>query len=291
MEGTLETFRFGPFEIDAEAEELRRSGLLLRLAHQPMRLLLMLVRRAGEIVTREEIQREIWGSDTYVDFEQGINAAIRQIRFHLGDNAEAPRYIRTVPRHGYVFVAAVERDAPPAQTSAQTRMSAPHRRWRVIGAAGALIVAVLVVVAWHSEVTQRAPSPKIITVAPFRVIGRLPEDVDVRSFTEELRATLELLPRRSILLVEDSSARRAEVRIEGTIEQERNSLRVIVSAIDAATGSRLWSETVDRPVAKRDAMAIETAHLVTQEVARRFLPPPRHEPRLRTSLPAKANEV
>ena len=95
--------RCGPFELDADREELRRSGLVLRLPHQPMRLLLLFVRRAGEVVTREEIQQELWDSDTHVDFEQGINAAIRQIRFHLGDNAEAPRYLKTVPRRGMVF--------------------------------------------------------------------------------------------------------------------------------------------------------------------------------------------
>ena len=94
--------RFGPFELDPASEEVRRSGLVLRLPPQPFRILLLLARRAGQVVTRDDIHAAIWGDGTYVDFEHGINSAIRQIRFVLGDHAEAPRYVRTLPRRGSV---------------------------------------------------------------------------------------------------------------------------------------------------------------------------------------------
>src|ERR1041384_6574653 len=103
--------RFGPFELDPVGEELRRSGTRIRLARQPLHILLLLIRRAGEVVSREEIHAAVWGDETYVDFEHGINSAIRQIRSALGDNAEQPRYVRTLPRRGYSFIAAVEQVA------------------------------------------------------------------------------------------------------------------------------------------------------------------------------------
>jgi len=310
----VEIFRFGPFELDAEREELRRGGLTLRLFPQPMRLLLMLVRRAGAMVTRDEIEREIWGSDTYVDFEQGINSAIRQIRTQLGDNADAPRYIRTVPRRGYVFVAAVERvsienEMPAATTGSavprfrgsavttelppRNRATAQPRNRRLITAAGALLAAIAIVAAilWYQKQPADTRVPREIAVVPFRVIGEVPAGVQPRAFAQELRATIGMLSHRSIVLLDENSASRANVRIEGTIQQEHDGVRVIVSGIDAATGTQIWSETYDRPKGKAEGMPIEIAHVVAREVARRFLPPPRHEPVLRTRVSPKAADV
>jgi DNA-binding winged helix-turn-helix (wHTH) protein len=99
--------RFGAFELDFATGELRKAGLLVRLQQQPFKVLALLASRAGQLVTREEIQREIWRSDTYVDFDQGLNFCIKQIRSALGDQAETPRYVETLPRRGYRFVAPV----------------------------------------------------------------------------------------------------------------------------------------------------------------------------------------
>jgi len=103
-----ELLRFGPFELDPADESLRRSGLLVRIPRQPLRILLLLVRHAGQVVTRDEIHAAIWGNETYVDFEHGTNSAIRQIRFALGDQVATPRYVRTLPRRGYSFIAGVQ---------------------------------------------------------------------------------------------------------------------------------------------------------------------------------------
>ena len=92
--------RFGTFELDLTAAELRRSGRLVALTGQPMRVLIRLVERAGEIVTREELQQEIWGDGTHVDFEAGLSTCINQIRTALGDRAASPRFVETVPRRG-----------------------------------------------------------------------------------------------------------------------------------------------------------------------------------------------
>src|ERR1700751_2816839 len=96
---------FGAFRLYPVSGELRKAGALIKLQPQPFRLLLLLVERAGTVVTREEIRRCLWSDSTFVDFEHGINFSINQIRAALADNAEEPRYIETLPRRGYRFIA------------------------------------------------------------------------------------------------------------------------------------------------------------------------------------------
>src|SRR5436305_1560767 len=102
-------FRFGVFEMDAATGELRKQGLRIRMQEQPAQFLLILLDRAGEVVTREEIRRKLWPPDTFVDFDQGLGASLRKLRQALGDDAETPRYIETIPKRGFRFVAPVER--------------------------------------------------------------------------------------------------------------------------------------------------------------------------------------
>jgi DNA-binding winged helix-turn-helix (wHTH) protein len=114
----VRVFRFGVFEVDAATGELRKQGLRIRLQEQPSQLLLMLLERAGEVVGREEICRKLWPPDTFVDFDQSVGTALRKLRQALSDDAETPHYIETIPKHGFRFVAAVERisatNSPPA---------------------------------------------------------------------------------------------------------------------------------------------------------------------------------
>lgn len=106
--------RFGTFQLDAEAGQLLKSGRVVRLKPQPLRLLQLLLSRPGAVVTRDEIKELLWGTDTFVDFEQGMNTAIRQIREALGDDAERPVFVETIPKRGYRFIAPVEGGAAPA---------------------------------------------------------------------------------------------------------------------------------------------------------------------------------
>jgi DNA-binding winged helix-turn-helix (wHTH) protein len=111
---TQNLLRFGVFELNVTTEELRKSGTLIRLAPQPIKLLALLARRSGQVVTREEIQQALWGEETYVDFEQGMNHCIKQIRNALSDSADTPLYVETVPRRGYRFLAPVVTKTIPA---------------------------------------------------------------------------------------------------------------------------------------------------------------------------------
>ena len=112
MQETAESarvYRFGVFEVDAATGELRKQGLRIRLQEQPAQFLLLLLDRAGEVVSRKEIRRSLWPPDTFVDFDQGLGAALSKLRQALGDDAETPRYIETIPKRGFRFVAPVER--------------------------------------------------------------------------------------------------------------------------------------------------------------------------------------
>jgi DNA-binding winged helix-turn-helix (wHTH) protein len=121
-------YRFGVFEADTTLGELRRQGVRIKLNAQPFQILLMLLERPGELLTREEISRELWPDGTFVDYEHGVNSAVNRIREALGDAAGNPRFVETLPRRGYRFVASVERitrdEGPPAPTP-ETTSEAP----------------------------------------------------------------------------------------------------------------------------------------------------------------------
>src|ERR1700678_427231 len=105
-------YRFGVFEADAATGELRRQGIRIKLNAQPFQMLLLLLERPGQLLTREEISRELWPDGTFVDFEHGVNSAVNRIREALRDTASNPRFVETLARRGYRFVAPVERIAP-----------------------------------------------------------------------------------------------------------------------------------------------------------------------------------
>lgn len=110
--------RFGVFELDLAAGELRKSGVKLRLQGQPFQVLAFLLERAGDVVTREELQQKLWPSDTFVDFDHSLNTAINKVREALGDSASSPRYVETLARRGYRFIAPVVNAATPANEGA-----------------------------------------------------------------------------------------------------------------------------------------------------------------------------
>jgi tetratricopeptide (TPR) repeat protein len=166
----------------------------------------------------------------------------------------------------------------------------------MFAAALAALIAVVMIAAAADWLPRRRGKPpprssRLITIRPFEVLGRVPDGIDPRAFGEEIRATLGWLPRRHVALVDTDRSRRADVVIEGTIQHVPDGIRVIVSGIDAASRTQVWSTTLDRPTARAPDLAIETAHRVLQEVAERYLPPPRHEPIVRTQASARALEL
>ncbi len=122
--------RFGVFELDLSAGELRKSGVKLRLQGQPFQVLALLLERAGDVVTREELQQKLWPSDTFVDFDHSLNTAINKVREALGDSASSPRYVETLARRGYRFIAPVQNEVQsnvPNDATSANADSAPTR--------------------------------------------------------------------------------------------------------------------------------------------------------------------
>ncbi len=133
----MERVRFGIFDFDQQTGELRRDGQTVRLQAQPAQVLAVLLSHAGEVVTRETLREVVWGSGTFVDFDRGLNFCVAQIRSALGDSAESPRFIKTLPKRGYQFIAPVHEAAPPLRS----------RRW-MLAAPLALGVAAGGLLAW-----------------------------------------------------------------------------------------------------------------------------------------------
>src|SRR5690242_14173975 len=107
--GNRGSFRFGPFEVLPDSGEVRKHGIPIRIQDQPLKLLTALVERPGELITREELRERLWPNDTFVDFEHGLNTAVARLRQALGDSAQTPRFVESVPRRGYRFIGHVER--------------------------------------------------------------------------------------------------------------------------------------------------------------------------------------
>lgn len=167
--------RFGAFELDVEGGELRKHGIRLRLADQPFRILLHLLQHPGKVVTREELRTLLWGEDTFVDFDHGLNAAINKIRETLGDSAASPRYIETVPRRGYRFIADLalppiprpeEVSAPPAQEPAPSSPAQlpvtprARRHWRWAAGVAVIVLLAFGVGAWWGIDRSTASVPQ-----------------------------------------------------------------------------------------------------------------------------------
>ena len=134
--------RFGEFQLDVQSAELRKAGVTIRLPDQPFRLLLLLMERAGEVVTREELRDTLWGADTFVDFDTGLNSIVRKLRDTLGDSAEHPEFIETLPRRGYRFIASVTPVATdPLPQPEAPRTATAGSRVRLAWIAGGLVVA------------------------------------------------------------------------------------------------------------------------------------------------------
>ena len=126
--------RFGAFELDLRTGELRKGGVRINLPDQPFQVLKTLLDRPGELVTREELRQRLWSAETFVDFEHGLNAAVRRLRDALGDSADVPRFVETLPRRGYRFIAPVIQpaggrgDAPSRPAEPSPGAKHPRRR-------------------------------------------------------------------------------------------------------------------------------------------------------------------
>ncbi len=259
----MQPIRFGPYALDARSGELRREGEIVPLAPQPFKLLLALASRAGELVTREELRREVWGDETFVDFERGLNFCVLQARTALGDDAKNPAYIETLPRRGYRFVASVDVERPPRERV--------NVRWLIAAAALLIVVAAI---AWQRDEPIQT-GRMMLAVLPFEGAAPFADGM-----TEELIThlgalqpqRLGVIARTSILTYRGTKkpirdvGRELGVRyvVEGSVRREAERVRVSAQLIDTRDQTQLWSESFDRTGA--GALAIQRD--VAERIAR-----------------------
>jgi len=159
------TARFSAFEVDLRSGELRKHGIRLKLQDQPFQLLALLLEHPGDVVTREELRHKLWAADTFVDFDTGLNSAIKKLRDALGDSAEEPRYIETLPRRGYRFIAqvengdvpasaAVEENAAPIPSSEPTPTPRKQRRLAVLLGVATLLIVIAAIAGWRALIAR-----------------------------------------------------------------------------------------------------------------------------------------
>jgi len=263
--------RFAVFELDLEKGELRRDGALIRLQPQPFKVLALLAGRAGEVVTREELERELWGDGTFVDFERGLNSCMLLVRGALGDDAQSPRFVRTVPKRGYQFVAPVERvGVVPPEPVFNGRPS----RLRTAAAVAASFLALAAIVAAVQATRRNASPPRsVLAVLPFESLGPAGEEGDyfADGLTEELitrlgsrdPAALGVIARTSVMrfkgkrqpVKEVGRELGADLVLEGSVRRAGDRLRVTAQLIRARDETHLWAQTYDR--APGDAIAVQ----------------------------------
>jgi TolB-like protein/DNA-binding winged helix-turn-helix (wHTH) protein len=275
MEGTrskASPLRFGVFELDLASGELRRHGLKVRLPDQSFQILKLLLGRAGEVVTREELRNALWTADTFVDFEVGLNSAVRKLRESLDDSADNPRFIETVPRRGYRFIASV---AVPAETvpsvSIETVPVAPIRTHRLGWKATAVlclgIVCVLAALYYRPRPETAIQS---LVVLPFEnLTGDAGQDYFADSVTDAVtahlsQAGLDVISRTSARQYKQTTKRVAQIAselngiqgvVEGTLQKSGNRVHITVKLIRAATDRSSWSGTYDDDV--RQMLALQ----------------------------------
>ncbi|HWF67856.1 MAG TPA: winged helix-turn-helix domain-containing protein, partial [Acidobacteriaceae bacterium] len=167
--------RFGVFQANLAARELRKHGVRIRLPGQPFCILSILLEKPGEVITREEMRQRLWSSDTFVDFEHGLNSAIKKLRAALGDSAENSRYVETVPRFGYRFIAPVEEVSTNARAAAQPPLVTKDseaaakmkelrpRRWpMLLGISAVLIALASSYFTWSRSRVRLRPQSKVV---------------------------------------------------------------------------------------------------------------------------------
>ena len=245
--------RFGIFELDLGCGELRRQGLLVPLRPQPLKLLALLVSRPGRVVPRHDIQERLWGTATFVDFDQGVNHCVRQIRTALGDEAGRPRFVQTLPRRGYRFLGPVEALPSPAGPASADALEAI--------AVERLVVAVLP----FDDLSRDANGGCLgdgLTDEIITQLGRLqPERLAVVS-----RTSVRRYRQTCKTAFEVGRELGAPYIVEGSVRQAGGRVRACAQLVEARLQTQLWAETYERPGGDLLAAQSEVGEAIARDV-------------------------
>lgn len=298
--------RFGTYEIALQSGELRKAGLRIKVQQQPLRLLEILVERPGEVVTREELRSRIWPNESFGDFDQAVNVAIAKLRGALGDSSDNPRYIETLPRRGYRFIAPVtvvnavtdNREllrgipakiiGPPSIQPARATERAKHgnpRTWKTLSLLIVLLLSISIVgvFLW---ITRQPVSAVIYT--PVRSLAVLPlenlssnsEDYFADGMTDELItdlaqiSALRVISRTSVMpyqgvrkpLPQIARELNVDAVVEGTVLRSGNHVRITAQLIRAPLDKHLWAESYEGEVGDTFALQKKVARAIAEQI-------------------------
>ena len=253
---------FGEFTIDRAAGELRRAGEKVRIQDLPFRVLEALIARPGHVVTRDELRASLWGAETFVDAEAGLNTAIAKLREALGDRADAPRFIETVPKRGYRFIGAIE--SPPEAPARRTR------RWIAIAAAVVVLVAAASYAMWR---VRAGPARTTIAVVLFRnETGRPDADALAQQLTDATvvglaqhsayavigNAAILRTPRIFQDLKVIGSTLRADYILIAQVQEPPSGLVIRAHFIRVSDQTHLWAAGISAPPADLERDVVRT---------------------------------
>ena len=259
----LRKLRFGLFDLDLQAGELRRSGVKVKLQEQPFRILAILLERPGEVVTREQLRQRLWPRDTFVDFEHSINVAVMRLREALNDSADNPRFVETLARHGYRFIA-------PVEAAGAIRESQQGR-------------------ATDRDVAGPSGSKIMLAVLPFENLSGDPgQEYFSDGLTEEIITQLGSLEPAQLGVIARTSAMQykhnpkavdqigeelgVDYILEGSVRRQGDCVRVSVQLVQACDQSHLWACSYDREVDGILVLQGEVARAVANEIQLRLTP-------------------
>ena len=295
--------RFGVFDVDVRAGELRKHGLRVRLQEQPFQILAMLLEHPGQVVTREELQKKLWPADTFVDFDHGLNKAVNKIRDALGDSAESPRFVETVARRGYRFLAEVKAaDAAPGQsphvapppvpaaetrdrpdlavTPAATKNRAPSLAWKM---AVFVPLALIVFFTGWKLYSRNYPATVIhsLAVLPLESLSNdASQDYFADGMTDELisdlgqLSALRVISRTSVMgykhahkpLPQIARELNVDAIVEGTVLRSGDRVRITAQLIDATADKHLWSQSYEGELKDTLALQNQVARAIADQI-------------------------
>ena len=304
----IRNIRFGPFELDPQARELRKNGIRVKLENQPFDILAALLERPGDLVTRSELQARIWPEGTFVDFEKGLVKAINKIRTALCDSATTPRYIETLSRRGYRFIQTVETvptEAPlpqlPGDAAATAKLPAglpgfpllPINRKVAVGLAGVCVIVVVSVAAllhesWvsrRSSGTLRPSQIQSLAVLPIRnVSGDASQQYVADGLTELLSSdlakigSLRVISRTSTMRYNQSRQSVPEIAaqlgvdalLEGSVLRLEERLRIDLKVLHGRTERQVWAKTFEGGLTEMGRMQAQITLAVAHEISARI---------------------
>ncbi len=289
--------RFGVFEFNRDSGELRKHGLRIKLRGQPLQVLTILLERPGEVVTREDLQKRLWPADMFVDFEHSLNSAIKRLRAALGDSADSPRFIETLARRGYRFIAPLSQT--PAQPEGPVSEPAPAQQAPAVRrnpkltkavAAGALLAAAALI--FFTVLQHRAPPSSIrsLAVLPLaNLSGDKDQDFFVDGMTDALRENLEgirtlrVISRTSSVhylgttksLPEIARELNVDAAVEGSVLRSGDHVRITVELVEAANERHLWGDSFEGDLKDVFALQAQVAGKIAAEIRVSLTPPDR----------------